>query len=328
MARKEKSTTRQLRRKGSKKPRLAIIGAGRLGMTLGRALSDLGYPVGVVISEHESSARRAARQMGAGNRWLTAAQLIQPGPPQHKLLAESELFLIATPDDAIPRASKRLAAILSSSQFTKKRVALHVSGAISSSVLQPLASAGFATGSLHPLVSVSDPSSGSEIFRQVFFCVEGGPAATRAARSIVRDLGGKSFTIDPKSKALYHAAAVMASGHAVALFDIAAEMLSRCGLSRRKAQEALLPLMQSAVQNLSQKDSSLALTGPFPRGDVFTIRNHLEAIRSPQLRQALEAYLVLGDRSVSLAKEGNSDSPRLDLVAQILSEHARLFMKR
>ena len=327
MARKKKSITRRPGKKESKKRRLAIIGAGRLGTAVGRALCGLGYSVEVVVAEHESSARRAAKQLAAGKRWLTAAQLIRPSPSQCKLLEKSELFLIATADDAIPRVAERLAMLLRSLPLktrSRKRVALHTSGAIPSSVLQPLAAAGLAIGSLHPLVSVSDPAFRSENFRQVFFCVEGDDFAARLARSVVRDLGGKSFTIDPKARTLYHAAAVMASGHMAALFDIAAEMLSRCGLSRPEARKALLPLMRSTLENLSQQDTALALTGPFARGDVITIKNHLAAIRSRHMRQALEAYLLLGERSISLAKDRSSDSAKLDLIARILSKPARL----
>ena len=322
MARKKRSSARPPGKKTSKKPRLAIIGAGRIGTAVGRALQDLGYSIDVVITAHERSARRAARQTDAGN-WVTAARLNQPRTAEAELFSDIELLLIATPDDVIPQVAARLARLLRSSRLKNrsgKRIALHLSGAVSSSVLEPLAEAGFATGSLHPLVSVSDPSLRTGIFRQVSFCVEGDGAATRMARSIVRDLGGKSFTIDPKSKALYHAAAVMASGNAVALFDMSAEMLSRCGLSRRQAQEALLPLLRSTVENLSRNGSSRALTGPFARGDVITIRNHLAALRSRQLGQALEAYLALGERSIQLAKGRSSDSAKLSKIARILSE--------
>ena len=40
---------------------LAIIGAGRVGRTLGRRLRELGWQIGAVVTRSEASARRAVR---------------------------------------------------------------------------------------------------------------------------------------------------------------------------------------------------------------------------------------------------------------------------
>ena len=328
MALKKKSPGRASSKKGNRKPRLAIIGAGRMGTTLGRALKGLGYKVDIVVSEHAASARRAARSIGAGTRWLTSAQFNQPGWAECELFSETEVFLIATPDDAISSVAAQLARLIQLSRVllsraatrSSHRVALHVSGAFSSLDLRPLPFLGIAVGSMHPLVSISDSRSSPRVFREAFFCIEGDAASVRVARSMVRELGGNGFTINTNAKALYHAAAVTASGHVVALFDIATEMLSQCGLSRRRAQKALLPLMLSTLQNLSQKDPSRALTGPFSRGDVTTVRKHVEAIHLQRLAQALEAYLLLGKRSLSLAKSRKEAPDALDRIAQVLAE--------
>ena len=70
-----------------------------------------------------------------------------------------------------------------------------------------------------------------------FWSVEGDKAALRVGKAIVRDLGGKSFSIRSEDKPLYHAAAVMSAGNVVALFDVALEMLVQCGLTRKTAQQ-------------------------------------------------------------------------------------------
>jgi predicted short-subunit dehydrogenase-like oxidoreductase (DUF2520 family) len=64
-------------------------------------------------------------------------------------------------------------------------------------------------------------SRATEVFRDVYFCVEGDARAVRIARMLVAQLGGRSFTVTSESKPLYHASAVRASGHVVALFDLA-----------------------------------------------------------------------------------------------------------
>src|SRR6266480_2674679 len=45
---------------------LAIIGAGRVGRTLGRRLRELGWQIGSVVTRSEASARRAVRFIGEG----------------------------------------------------------------------------------------------------------------------------------------------------------------------------------------------------------------------------------------------------------------------
>src|SRR5262249_33442753 len=143
------------------------------------------------------------------------------------------------------------------------------------------------------LVSVAEATSTPEIFRDVFFCVEGEARAVRVARMLVAQLGGRSFTIKPESKPLYHAAAVMTSGHVTALFDLAMLMLRQCGLPAREAQRVLLPLLRSTTTNLEAHNPAHALTGPYARGDFETARQHLTALRASELIDASEVYKVL-----------------------------------
>src|SRR5713226_5570076 len=309
-----------------RKPTVAIIGAGRLGNALGQALKNAGYRVEVVVARHGMSARRAARLFGKDAVGLTIRQLGELLPSQFDRLGRCDLMLISTPDDAIAPVAERLASLFNSRKVgpqsvSARRVVLHTSGALAADVLSPLRSAGFATGSLHPLVSISDARFQSDAFRNAFFAIEGDQPAMRVASSVVRNLGGQSFSISPDAKALYHAAAVTASGHVVALFDIALEMLARCGLSRRRSRQILQPLLESTTRNLSTKDPRLALTGPFARGDVSTARRHLASIKSHKLPDALAAYILLGHRSLLLAG-GQANRDGLARIAEMLLARA------
>jgi predicted short-subunit dehydrogenase-like oxidoreductase (DUF2520 family) len=170
-----------------------------------------------------------------------------------------------------------------------------------------MAEVGFQTGSLHPLVSISEPVSGAQALRGAFFCIEGTTKAKGLARSIVRDLDGYSFTIKPEKKALYHAAAVMASPHLTTLFDLATELLAACGLSRSDAQKVFLPLLESTVNNLKTASSQKALTGTFARGDVATVRRHLEALSGKEFAGAREVYKLLGLHALAMAERNGLD---------------------
>ena len=137
------------------------------------------------------------------------------------------------------------------------------------------------------------------------------------ARSLVRDIGAKSFSINASDKVLYHAAAVMASGHVTALFDIATEMLTRCGLEPKRSRAVLLPLLRSALENLYASDSAHALTGTFARADTSTVRRHLSALNSKKMTDAL-----------AVAADAEGMLPALDdaltRLEQIDAEQARI----
>jgi predicted short-subunit dehydrogenase-like oxidoreductase (DUF2520 family) len=291
------------------KPEVSIIGTGRLGTALAIALAREGYSIAALVARRRESARRAAALVRRFLDGPTRAMAVK----ELNSLPAPELLIIAAPDDQIARVAETLAKLAwdAESNRSAKPTVLHTSGALSASVLSPLQEKGWSTGSLHPLVSVSEPKAGAGLLRNAFWSVEGDKRAIRLGKAIVGDLDGKSFSISSESKPLYHAAAVMVSGNVTALFDVALEMLGECGLTRRQARSALMPLLTSAVRNLEELDPAQALTGTFARGDLETVKRHLALLKNN--RAALEIYRLLGLRSLELA------APRLDpaVVKQI-----------
>ena len=273
--------------KRKQKSEVSIIGTGRLGTTLALALSGSGYTIRSLVSRGGQSARKAARLLDADVQALAAKQL--------RTLVSADLFLITVTDDQIPRVADELSNVRFNAD-QRERTALHTSGALSSEVLAPLREKGWHTGSIHPLMSVSAVHDAH--LEGAFWSVEGDRSALRLGKQIVRDLGGKSFSIRAEDKPLYHAAAVMVSGNVVALFDVALEMLGECGLDRKTARAVLLPLIASTVRSLQTKSPEESLTGTFSRGDVATVRRHLAALKNPESR---DLYRILGKRSLKLA---------------------------
>jgi len=284
-------------KKRKEKPLVSIIGAGRLGTTLALALAEQGYSTRSLVARRLQSARKAAAILD-GNAEAFAANQIH-------LLPKADLFLISVPDDQIASVALKLSRAKLEGKFT----ALHTSGALSSEVLSPLRAKGASTGSVHPLISVSDPQVS---IKGAFWSVEGDPSAVRVAKKLVRDLGGESFSIKSADKPLYHAAAVMTSGHVTALFDVALEMLVDCGLTRETARRILQPLLASTVHNLETRDPAQALTGTFSRGDVETVKRHLAALKQHKLADALELYCRLGKRSLKVTRKGTRITRILD----------------
>ena len=284
--------------------KVSIIGIGRVGGALAIALAQKGYLIENLFVRNDVTAR-------------IVAEIIKPKP--QILSAEnfseisSGIVFITTQDTEIESAARNLAKHLKNKPFV-----FQTSGALSSDVLQSLKKIGCRTGSIHPLVSISDARLGAERFDGANFCVEGGAEAVELANEIVADLGGKSFSIETRYKTLYHASAVTACGHLVALIDVAVEMLKKCGLDETQAQETLLPLIKSTVENLETQTISGALTGTFARADVATFEKHLAALENVS-SEAREIYLQLGARSVHLAERLGANAENLSEIRRQIS---------
>jgi predicted short-subunit dehydrogenase-like oxidoreductase (DUF2520 family) len=279
----------ETKNKPREKPRVSIIGPGRLGIAMGIALDQAGYTIDSIVGRRRYQLRKAASSLDVPCKILVAKELDKFRP--------AEVVIVAVADDRISEVAEGLEKI----ETRRRPTVLHTSGALSSTVFAGLSRKGWHTGSIHPLVSISDSVNGASLLSKAFWCVEGDAAAVRMARRLVRALGGQSFSIDSKTKPLYHAAAVMSSGNVTALFDVALDMLERCGLPRRKAQKILLPLLESTTTNLARFDPARALTGSFARGDLATVKMHLLALSQTDLDEALKLYRSLGEHALKLA---------------------------
>jgi predicted short-subunit dehydrogenase-like oxidoreductase (DUF2520 family) len=295
--------------------KVTIIGAGRLGGALALALSKKDYSIENLFARKLETVERIAAHINPKPRILNL--------PDAETLAGSEIIFITTQDSEIESVAEDLAGKLSNKPFV-----FHTSGSLSSEVLRCLSETAGALGSIHPLVSVSDSFLGAQRFKDVFFCLEGDPPAAALAEKIVADLQGKSFTVETQFKTLYHAAALTAAGHLTALISIAVEMLAACGLPAEKAQEVLLPLVKSSVENLETQTPPEALTGTFARADVETMKKHLAAIRQTLAPELLEVYLQLGLRSAHLAEVHGANAENLALMKKILAAESTEQRKR
>jgi predicted short-subunit dehydrogenase-like oxidoreductase (DUF2520 family) len=280
---------------------VSIIGVGRVGGALSIALDKTKYKI-------ENLIQRGRFHSGNDN--------IEPGgaAPAKTTLEElsevsSDIIFITTPDFEIKNVARELAVRVRNKPFV-----FHTSGSLSSSVLDCLGEIGCKTGSMHPLVSISAPELGIERFRGAYFCLEGDADAVRMADGIAKGLGGIPFSIDTKFKTLYHASAVTACGHLVALFDAAVEMMTHCGLSDAESKKILLPLVKSTVQNLDEQTTAAALTGTFARADSETFTKHLQALNENVSDELLEIYLLLGERSLELAARQGVSAEKIETL--------------
>jgi predicted short-subunit dehydrogenase-like oxidoreductase (DUF2520 family) len=263
---------------------VSIVGAGRVGRTLGRRLRELGWRIEAVVARADEHARAAVQWIGAGRPFGRIAREV----------FSARVILVTTPDSAIADAAENLARVARKS--LKGTTVLHTSGALDSGVLEPLERLHAATGSLHPMQTFTGKTLPK--LKGVAFAIEGVPGARRVAARIGRELGGVPVVIRAQDKAAYHAAGTMAAGHALALMEAATEMLVRSGFAHKRAIEALLPLTRQMLDNFETGGPRAAWTGPVAREDYEVLAKHAKALRQfpSEFREAYAALAILSGR--------------------------------
>jgi predicted short-subunit dehydrogenase-like oxidoreductase (DUF2520 family) len=259
------------------KPRIAIVGPGRLGRALALELKRAGYTISEIVSRSSAASKRKAgdlaRSVKANSSTSDRARL------------DADLVWFCVPDREIAASARQFASVV---DWTKK-IAFHSSGALASDELKSLRQNGAAVASVHPLMTFVTGSLPS--LRGVPFAMEGDAAAVRSARQIVRTLGAEAFTIRKQYKAAYHAWGAFASPLLVAMLVTAEQLARKAGLSAVEARKKMLPIVRQTIANYAALGGPGAFSGPIVRGDAEIVLKHLQVLR--KVPEATDVYLAL-----------------------------------
>jgi predicted short-subunit dehydrogenase-like oxidoreductase (DUF2520 family) len=293
------------KRLSSAKPAVAIVGAGSLATFLAVALHRAGFTITEIIARNLPDSRRRARPLAARVR----AQAVSLDSAELR----ADLLWFCVPDRDIRSAASDLADRLNYLALTDHQVnlkvklqgkvdakvhhegkahgrfAFHSSGALLSRELDPLHKIGMAVASVHPLMTFVRGAHPS--LTDVPFALEGDAAAKRVAQRIVRQLGGKSFSLAPARKSAYHAWATMTSPLLLAFLVTLEDSARAAGLSRLEARRMSLPIIRQTLANYSRLGPAQSFSGPLIRGDVETVAKHLAAMKKQPV--AREVYIAL-----------------------------------
>lgn len=272
--------------------KVAIIGAGVLGTSLGILLKRAGYDIAAICSPNRRSAQEARSHIGAGD---------VVGDNSMAALG-ADLVLLAVPDKAIASVAIEVSA---GGALRRGAIVAHCAGGLPSAVMSGVRAAGGHPGAIHPLQSFADVDTAVRMLPETFFFLEGDDEAVDVLRSVVIALKGRPVHIDGKDKALYHAGAAAASNFLVTLINYAVTLLYRAGVPRDAGLAALLPLIKGTVANLEAVGLPDALTGPIARGDLGTVKRHLRALESMP-GDFVRLYRIMARKTIDLGiKKGS-----------------------
>ena len=283
---------------------IAIIGAGRMGLALGTALRHVEAVDRLVY--HGRAMEAPPHPLFDG---IDAADY-RVGP--HPIAPGTTIVILAVPDNKLAEVAYDVAL---QGPAPPGCAALHLAGALSTEVLEPLHAQGYSVGSMHPLQSIADPWHSGDKLVGIAYALAGEPAAIAAARRLVYALEGIPLVISPAKRQIYHASAVVASNYLIALLSFSVRLMMEAGVSESDAVSALLPLVHGTLENLEHLGLAASLTGPIARGDADTIRLHLARLSGHD--RAL--YCQLGLELLQLARNAGLDPARAEELENLLS---------
>lgn len=222
----------------------------------------------------------AARIIGRGR----AGQSLERALEKAAFTPSVDLIVLAVPDTAI-------AEVAASLPVRDDVVVCHLAGALGLDVLAPHPR----RASMHPLRSI--PTTSTDL-TGAWWAVAGDPVV----RSVVEALDGWVVEVDDAHRVRYHAAAVMASNHLVALLGAVERVAASAGVPL----DAFFDLVRGTVDNVAALGPAAALTGPVARGDWDTVDRHLAAL--PDDERPL--YTALSNAAFSLIHRAGREQSR------------------
>ncbi len=261
---------------------IGMIGAGKVGFSLGKYFTLHGVKVSGYYSRNPKSAKEAAEFTGT-KAFDTMKQIVEV----------SDVLVLTVPDGQISTVWKELKEL-----ELAGKIMIHCSGALTTDVFADKAKDTFVY-SVHPLLAVSDKYESYEIFKDALFTIEGSPERMEEMCILFQSCGNRIQPIKKESKMLYHAAASLASNFMVTIADTAQLMLQRCGFSEEMSENALSVLMRENINSVIQKGTKAALTGPIERADTGTVKGHLSVLNEEERA----VYLALARETVKLAEK-------------------------
>lgn len=274
---------------------IGFIGAGKVGFSLGKLFVENGLSVAGYFSRTPESAADAAKFTGTHHF-----------DDMQSLIEACDVLFLTVPDGAIGTVWEAIR-----KSHPAGKLICHCSGSISSTVFRGIDECGAFGFSVHPLLAVSDRYGSYRELPDALFTIEGSKERLPDICALLSACKCRFQVIDAKDKVRYHAAAVMASNLVVSLADCAISLLAGCGFSEEDARAALSPLMKGNLDAVLSKGPAAALTGPIERGDIGTVKKHLDALADdPGIR---EVYRILSLRAADVAKAAHPDRDDTEL---------------
>jgi predicted short-subunit dehydrogenase-like oxidoreductase (DUF2520 family) len=273
--------------------RIGLIGCGRVGVTIFSILQKYHRLVGV-YDTNKKREKTATRLLG-----------IRKNPAYVELITQCQVLFIATPDDAIIKAYRKMYDHLCGTKYV-----FHFSGIHPAEVLPR--KRGIHRASAHPFATFPDvPVCTGK--RHFLLSIQGDPQAIKKARFI---FSPKYFTLKKlkgKDKIRYHLIGVFSSNLIVGLIAAIRDIAGKTGWGEKEIRQFVFPIIAQTLRNIEHYGVDKTLSGPLQRGDVVTIEKHLKTLKKD--KGLLKIYKELSLYIVQNLTSGNK-KPKLKKILE------------
>lgn len=264
---------------------IGFIGAGKVGFSLGKYLSNNKINISGYYSRNVESTKEAAKFTNS-KCFVSINDLIK----------ESDVIFITTPDSVIGSIWENIDKL-----SIKNKIICHCSGSLSSKIFSNIEDHSAYGYSIHPMFAFSDKYKSHENLKKAFITIEGSSAQMKKIISLIESLGNKYKVISDYDKGRYHLASTIVSNHVLGLISEGINQLKQCGFEEEEAKEALFPLINNNINNMFKNGVKNSLTGPVERADYITLSKHLNCLNEDDK----ELYKALSRKLINIAEEKN-----------------------
>lgn len=246
---------------------LLVIGAGKLGTSLFRAAKE----------------KTTFKPILAGRKPFSSinSSIVSPGEYRTGIsaadLSAAQVIIISVDDDQLGRVIDILQL-----QDVADKLFLHTAGAMSSEELYPFKKQGAQIGSFHPVQSFSRPFLPVKVWKGAICTYEGDEEGRRLIGNFCNQIEAKLMVVSKEQKQLLHLAAVFASNYMVSLLALAENLLEQADFAAEENKKLLEPIAKQVIENYKRNPLHKILSGPLQRGDINTIKMHLNLLKKEE----------------------------------------------
>lgn len=293
--------------------RIGFIGAGKVGFTLGKYITEKLKDTGIssVLSESASVSGYYSRKKESAReaaRFTDTAEF----DSLNDIVRSSDVLMLTVPDGAISTVWEEI-----KSFDIKDKIICHCSGAMTSQIFSGVTEAKAFGYSIHPMYAISSRTKSYMELGNAFFTVEGDEKYLTRIKRFINLCGNECVVISPVNKVKYHAAAVFASNLVTGLFDESVRLLKECGFSESEAQNAIAPMFLGNAEKISKNGAVNELTGPVERNDTDTVRRHLSKLSEDEKK----IYISISKHLVEVAEKKHPDRSYEEML-RLLNDNA------
>jgi predicted short-subunit dehydrogenase-like oxidoreductase (DUF2520 family) len=283
---------------------LGFIGAGRVGTGLATGFAHAGLDVVAIASRKIASAQKLAKRVRGARACV----------PQ-EVADRADLVFLTVPDDAIE-------AVAASVKWRAGSACVHCSGAADLDALKKAVADGALAGGFHPLHMFGEAGGPSGALAGSAITLAGPDALVKKLARLARALDARPLRLPEGGRALYHAAANFSGAFVIALMQETIALWGKLGVAEGAALAALLPLVRGTADNVEKLGAAGGLGSAVARGDVGTIRRHLDVL-AKEAPDSLELYRILSLRTIPLALAKGTLKPAAakEITALLLARH-------